>query len=102
MTIKSTIELEKIVNSELASKVDSSSTNYGELLIEIKVEELINVKTKADHTYSPYPSIKINCCIITYPVLYFLTLSVLYYISLKISKGKIEQMPQSLISVELA
>lgn len=43
MTIKSTIELEKIVNSELASKVDSSSTNYGELLIEIKVEELINV-----------------------------------------------------------
>ena len=43
MTIKNIIELEKIVNSELASKVDSSSTNYGELLIEIKVEELINV-----------------------------------------------------------
>ena len=43
MTIKNIIELEKIVNSELASKVDSSSVNYGELLIEIKVEELINV-----------------------------------------------------------
>ena len=43
MTIKNTIELEKIVNSELASKVDNSSINYGELLIEIKVEELINV-----------------------------------------------------------
>ena len=43
MTIKNIIELEKIVNSELTSKVDSSSTNYGELLIEIKVEELINV-----------------------------------------------------------
>ena len=43
MTLKNIIELEKIVNSELASKVDSSSVNYGELLIEIKVEELINV-----------------------------------------------------------
>ena len=43
MTIKNIIELEKIVNSALASKVDSSSVNYGELLIEIKVEELINV-----------------------------------------------------------
>ena len=43
MTIKNIIELEKIVNSELASKVDSSIINYGELLIEIKVEELINV-----------------------------------------------------------
>ena len=43
MTVKNILELEKIVNSELASKVDSSSVNYGELLIEIKVEELINV-----------------------------------------------------------
>jgi len=43
MTLKNIIELEKIVNSELTSKVDNSVINYGELLIEIKVEELINV-----------------------------------------------------------
>ena len=38
MTLKNIIELEKIVNSELTSKVDNSVINYGELLIEIKVE----------------------------------------------------------------
>ena len=43
MTIKNISELEKIVNSELTSKVDNSSIIYDELLIEIKVEELINV-----------------------------------------------------------
>ena len=43
MAIKNISELEKIVNSELTSKVDNSSIIYDELLIEIKVEELINV-----------------------------------------------------------
>ncbi|MFL2887421.1 MAG: NADH-quinone oxidoreductase subunit C [Pelagibacterales bacterium MED-G40] len=41
--MKNISELEKIVNSELTSKVDNSSIIYDELLIEIKVEELINV-----------------------------------------------------------
>ena len=42
MTSKSIFELEKIVNSELTSKIEKSSINNDELLIEIKVEELIN------------------------------------------------------------
>tara|TARA_B100001996_G_scaffold162358_1_gene123821 strand:+ start:719 stop:1330 length:612 start_codon:yes stop_codon:yes gene_type:complete len=42
MTSKRIFELEKIVNSELTSKIEKSSINNDELLIEIKVEELIN------------------------------------------------------------
>ena len=42
MILNNLKKLEKLVNSELASKVDNSSINYGELLIEIKVEELIS------------------------------------------------------------
>ena len=36
-------ELEKLVNSELASKIKKTSINFNELLIEISEEELINV-----------------------------------------------------------
>ena len=36
-------ELEKLVNSELTSKIKKSSINFNELLIEISEEELINV-----------------------------------------------------------
>ena len=43
MAIKNIIELEKIVNSELTSKVDKSLISFNELLIEVKVDELINV-----------------------------------------------------------
>ena len=35
--------LEKLVNSELASKIKKTSINFNELLIEISEEELINV-----------------------------------------------------------
>ncbi len=36
-------ELEKLVNSELTSKINKSSINFEELLIEVSPEELINV-----------------------------------------------------------
>ena len=36
-------ELEKLVNSELTSKIKKSSINFNELLIETSEEELINV-----------------------------------------------------------
>ena len=43
MVLKNLQKLEKFVNSELASKIINSSINYNELLIEIKVDDLIHV-----------------------------------------------------------
>ncbi len=43
MVLKNLQKLEKFVNSELASKIINSSINYNELLIEIKVDDLIDV-----------------------------------------------------------
>ena len=43
MVLKNLQKLEKFVNSELASKIINSSINYNELLIEIKVNDLIHV-----------------------------------------------------------
>ena len=43
MVLKNLQKLEKFVNSELASKIINSSIEYNELLIEIKVDDLIHV-----------------------------------------------------------
>ncbi len=45
MSLESIIKLENIVNSELTSKIEKSTKDFDELLIETKIEELINVIT---------------------------------------------------------
>ncbi len=43
MHLNSIQQLEKLVNSELASKVQKSSIKFNELLIEVKIDELIGI-----------------------------------------------------------
>ena len=43
MTLKNIQELEKVVNSELTSKIKKSNISFDELLLEVEVEELENI-----------------------------------------------------------
>ena len=43
MFIKDIKELEKVVNSELASKIKKSTINFNELMLELEVENLFSI-----------------------------------------------------------
>ena len=84
-----------VSDQNLATNLFFSLTNCI-LVTKYKPKKLNRVKLKADNTYTAYPFIKSNLSIIIYLSLYFLFLSVLYYISLRKLTMKKEQMPQSL------